>query len=75
MLWPLTYLKKEVIQLVVTSHYSLNFSFMLSVYVARGIKQCSLPQEIRRKQQGEIMARKGEKDIDLPSLDMQVTIL
>uniref|UniRef100_A0A2N9HQI8 DNA mismatch repair proteins mutS family domain-containing protein n=1 Tax=Fagus sylvatica TaxID=28930 RepID=A0A2N9HQI8_FAGSY len=31
--------------------------------------------EIRRKQQGEIMARKGEKDIDLPSLDMQVTVL
>ena len=32
------------------------------------------PQDIRRKQQGEIMARKGEKDIDLPSLKMQVMI-
>nr|POE52245.1 endonuclease muts2 [Quercus suber] len=31
--------------------------------------------DIRRKQQGEIMARKGEKDIDLPSLKMQVTAL
>ncbi|KAK4570953.1 hypothetical protein RGQ29_029706 [Quercus rubra] len=31
--------------------------------------------DIRRKQQGEIMARKGEKAIDLPSLKMQVTAL
>ncbi|KAL4594593.1 hypothetical protein ACB092_12G030100 [Castanea dentata] len=31
--------------------------------------------DIRRKQQGEIMAPKGEKDIDLPSLKMQVTAL
>ncbi|XP_062152962.1 uncharacterized protein LOC133861237 [Alnus glutinosa] len=31
--------------------------------------------EIRRKQQGEIMARKGETDIDLSSLEMQVAAL
>ncbi|XP_059434871.1 uncharacterized protein LOC132167853 [Corylus avellana] len=31
--------------------------------------------EIRRKQQGEIMAQKGETDIDLSSLEMQVAAL
>lgn len=47
---------------------------MLSFYVACGIKQRFFHQDIRRKQQGEIMARKGEKDTDLPSLKMKVTI-
>ena len=38
------------------------------------LKSIFFPQDIRRKQQGEIMARKGEKAIDLPSLKMQVMI-
>ena len=74
MLWQLTSLKKKVIQLALASHSTLSLSFMLSFYVACGIKQRFFPQDIRRKQQGEIMARKGEKAIDLPSLKMQVMI-
>lgn len=74
MLWQLTSLKKKVIQLALASHSTLSLSFMLSFYVACDIKKHFFPQDIRRKQQGEIMARKGEKAIDLPSLKMQVMI-